>query len=71
MALAKTRFNHDKLFTRKPQIPEEHKVKENHKVSNNFLRPRHHKQKGEAIEGFDILEPWDKSEEFENAGFDY
>ena len=71
LALAKTRFNHDRLFARKPLVPEEHKFRNQERVYDNFLRPRQHKRGGGwEEEGLEQLEPWGKSEEFEQGGFD-
>lgn len=68
--MAKTRFNHDRLFTRKPLIPEEHKVRVQKKVHDNFLRPRQHKRGAWEDDRLEQLEPWGKNEEFEQGLLD-
>ena len=71
LAMAKARFSNDKIFNRKPSIPEQYKVNESKKVNDNFLRARYQpKMKVEEPSCFELLEPWDKNEEHEQGLFD-
>ena len=66
ITIAKEQQIKEKLFLRKPLIPQEHKISKEIIVSDNFVRPRNNKAKIFPKNTFEVLEPWDKHEEAES-----